>query len=417
MLKKELAEVELPTEAEAGELQKLRDKYFDDIFTERLYGYLGPESQIALSRSAVYGVPVTMEGLRAVAGETLEGVEAFANEWKDRAFAYQETGKALWSVYGLLRGWLLAKLSPEERKSAHRAAGDFMAKIRQQKRTGELGLYWVDCSIEAQAQYLNAEEFERAREENDKISGSFLIQGLYHGVRLLNEELLVYEEHPLPMNRIAWAYSKQGDFNEAREWYQKSLDASGNRPKEAWMAWNGLGTSDLLQGYYQDAEDKFQKSLVITQQIGDKKGEACVLHNLATIELNQGQYDAAREKFEKAMEIKQQIEDWFGIDETLHQLATIDLNQGQYDAAREKFESSIKISQRIGNRAGEAGNWHQLAIIDTEQRQYQAAKEKFEKAMEIRVQIGDRAGEAYTWHALASIELGSRTVQCGQREV
>ena len=74
LLKAELAKVELPTGTEPGELQKLRDKYFGDIFTERLYGYLSPESQKALCRSAVYGVPVTLEGLAAVAGEPLDSV-------------------------------------------------------------------------------------------------------------------------------------------------------------------------------------------------------------------------------------------------------------------------------------------------------------------------------------------------------
>jgi CHAT domain/AAA ATPase domain len=52
-LKAELARVELPADTGPGELQKLRDKYFGDIFAERLYGYLTPESQKALCRSAV----------------------------------------------------------------------------------------------------------------------------------------------------------------------------------------------------------------------------------------------------------------------------------------------------------------------------------------------------------------------------
>ena len=112
-----------------------------DIFTERLYGYLSPESQKALCRSAVYGVPVTLEGLAAVAGEPLDSVRAFARSWQDRAFAYQETGKSkepLWIVYGLLRGWLLAKLSPEERKDAHKAAGDFLVEMDQQELRASL---------------------------------------------------------------------------------------------------------------------------------------------------------------------------------------------------------------------------------------------------------------------------------------
>ncbi len=126
-----------------------------------------PESQKALCRSAVYGVPVTLEGLAAVAGEPLDDVRAFARSWQDRAFAYQETGRSkepLWIVYGLLRGWLLAKLSPEERKDAHKAAGDFLVEMDRQDRESELGLSWVDCLMEARSQYLQAKELELARE-------------------------------------------------------------------------------------------------------------------------------------------------------------------------------------------------------------------------------------------------------------
>ena len=68
LLKAELAKVELPTGTEPGELQKLRDKYFGDIFTERLYGYLSPESQKALCRSAVYGVFVTLQAWQLSSG-------------------------------------------------------------------------------------------------------------------------------------------------------------------------------------------------------------------------------------------------------------------------------------------------------------------------------------------------------------
>ncbi len=41
-LKEELAHAELPAETEPGELQRLQDKYFGEIFAERLYGYLSP---------------------------------------------------------------------------------------------------------------------------------------------------------------------------------------------------------------------------------------------------------------------------------------------------------------------------------------------------------------------------------------
>ena len=350
-------------DAEAGELQKIRDKYFDDIFTERLYGYLSPESQIALSRSAVYGVPVTLEGLAAAAGVAPDVVAVFAKDWEDRTFAYRDTEKSLWSIYGLLRWWLMAKISSEERMTAHKAAGDFLNEIHLQKREGEQDLNWLDCLMEARAQYLQAKEYGQARKINDIISIRFERYGIYEEVVQLNQEMLGYEEHPLPMNRIAMVYECRGHLREAREWYQRSLDASADKTAEAGMAWNGLAGIDYQQGNYKDAQDKYQKSLAIASLIGNKQGEATVLHNLAMIDLILSKQDEALKKFQTSLELGQEIGDRRNEAAILHGLAIIDLRLSKYDLAIEKFQTSLKINQEIGDREGEAATFYQLGLL------------------------------------------------------
>ncbi|MFA6373927.1 MAG: CHAT domain-containing protein, partial [Methanothrix sp.] len=309
LLNAELAKVELPVGTEPGELQKLRDKYFADIFTERLYGYLSPESQQALCRSAVYSVPVTLEGLAAVAGEPLDKVQAFARSWQDRAFAYQETGKSketLWIVYGLLRGWLLARLSPDEQKVAHKAAGDFLVEMKQQDRERELGLSWVDCLMEARSQYLQAKELELARSVTNRLSGFLAASGFYDGVRQLNAELLNYENHPSPMSWMASTYVHQGEYDSARIWYQRCLDASaGTNQREVARALHGMATIDLYKDEYEAARESFMMAMKIFQQIGDRASEAATWNNLASIDVHKGEYEAARESFRKAMKIIQ----------------------------------------------------------------------------------------------------------------
>jgi len=332
-LKKQLEAVKVPSGLEKGELQKILDEYCEDIFTSRLYGYLSPESRKTLSRAAVYGVAVNLEGLAAVTGEPAETLRGFARGWQDRAFAYPETERAaseLWAVYGLLRGWLLAQLGPEDRKAAHKKAGDFLRDLDKQDREGELGLTWVDCLLEARSQYLQAEDYEQAREVTARVSGFFTRSGLYDGVRQLNAELLRHEEHPSPMSWIGRAYLDQADYPEAEVWYRRSLDAAGDSmPDEAVLALHSLATIDVRRGEYEDARQKFETALKMRQQIGDRAGEAA----------------------------------------TWHQLATIDLNRGEYEDARQKFETALKIMQQIGDRAGEAAAFFQLGHLAAEQGQ------------------------------------------------
>jgi tetratricopeptide (TPR) repeat protein len=184
--------------------------------------------------------------------------------------------------------------------------------------------------MEARSQFLQAKEFELARTVTDRLSGFLVRSGFYDGARQLNMELLNYEKHPSPMSWIARTYSGQGDYDSARTWYQKSIDASaGLNQEEVGVALQGLATIDVYKGDYDAAREKFEKSMKIMQQIGDRAGEAQTWHNLASIDLNKGDYDAAREKFEKSMKIKQQIGNRAGEAATFYQLGFLAREQGR----------------------------------------------------------------------------------------
>jgi len=421
VLENELKNITLPSDVKSSELQKLKDKYFADIITERLFGHLSPRSQKALCRSAVYGVPVTLDGLMAVSQEPSNDMQEFVQNWQDRAFAYQDTEKSkepLWIVYGLLRSWLLAKLSLEERKQAYKAAGDFLVEMEKQNRLVGLGLSWVDCMMEARSAYLQAQSLGQARDVTDRLSFVFTRSGFYDGVRSLNSKLLEFETLPSPMSWIARTYLHQGDYSSAQSWYRRCLAASsGSNTQEGALALHGLAMIDLNEGDYASALDNFKESLKIFQQLGDRASEASTWHALATIDFNNGDYASAFEKYEKSLKIQQQLGDRTGEASTWHALATIDLNEGDYASALEKYEKSLKMRQQLGDRAGEASTWHALATIDLNEGDYASALEKYEKSLKILEQIGDRAGEAATFHQLGFLSWRGGHAEEGLRLV
>jgi tetratricopeptide (TPR) repeat protein/CHAT domain-containing protein len=406
-LRIELQTVKLTANATAGVLQRERDEYCETIFTARLYGYLSAESQAALSRAAVYSVAVNVEGLAAVTGVSIDGVRGFLREWQNYALAYPDTERGaddLWSVYGLLRGWLLSRLSDEERRTTHRTAGDFLYDMVKQNRASELGMNWVECLIEARAQYLDAGEFALAREATDHISLSLLRQGLYKDLESINREMLTYEAHSGPMNWIGRAYSACSDYPEAREWFQKSLTAAGDDiSEEALIALDGLASIDLNVGDYDAARDKLNKLLEMGQQIGDGEGEALAWHELAVIDMKAGDYDAARDKLNTALTMRQQTGDRAGEAATWHNLATIDSKVGDYDAARDKFQKALAIARQVGDRGSEAMILHNLASIDLRVGDYDAARDKSQNSLAFKQQIGDRVGEAATFYQLGIV--------------
>ncbi len=340
-----------------SKLQQARDKYCEDIFTSRLFSYLKPDSQKALCSMAVYRIPVNMAGIRAVTGEPEDKLQRFVREWQDYALAYPEG--ELWIVYGLLRNWLLDKVSHDDRRAAHKAAGDFLIELIENNPS-------LDVALEARSQCILAEDYENAVYITERISSVYRLEGLYIEIQQLNEELLKYYEHPRILNQIAWSYLDRSSYEDARKWYQRMLDAAKGIDGETATALHGLATIDLNQGEYEAARNGFMKVLEIEQQIGDRAGEADTLHQLATIDVYQGDYDAARNGFSKALEIRQQIGDRAGEAQTLHNLASIDVYQGKYDAARNGFSKALEIEQQIGDRAGEASTWYQLGMLAAE---------------------------------------------------
>ena len=285
-LRQALTVVHLPAEAEPTVLAEMRDRYCEQIFAPRLYSHLPTESQRALSRAAVYDVSVNLEALAAVTGEATDKLRQLTREWQAYALASPEhkpEAGELWTVYGLLRGWLLTpeRLSLDERRATHRAAGDSLRDFEQQNREGELGLSWADCLIEARAQYLAAAAYEEARSLTNRISGFLARQGLHADLVRLNQQLLDYEEHPRPMSWIGRSYLDRGDYATAREWYQRSRAAAADgMPEETATAWHGLASIDLAQDNYAAARDQFTQALTIRQQIGDRYGEATTWYQL-----------------------------------------------------------------------------------------------------------------------------------------
>jgi tetratricopeptide (TPR) repeat protein len=360
-LRRELAAVKLPAEAKPGVLRKERDRYCEKIFTARLYGYLSAKSSRALSRAAVYGVPVNLAGLAAVTGEPVETLRGFTRQWQDYALAYPlpspdvgrgAGGEGLWQVPGLLRGWLLApeRLSPDERRAAHKAAGDFLRDLVEKDRTAELGLHPLQADLEARAQYLAAGDREQARAVTDRISGFLVLQGLYDGVVRLNRELLECEEHPGPMNWIGQAYYHRGNYDEARGWFERLMTAAGEEMlAEKALAWHQLASIDLNVGDYGAAREKFQKALAMLQQLGDRAGEAATWHQLATIDVHQGDYGAAREKFQKALAMLQQLGDRAGEAATFAQLGILAAQLGRSEAGLRLVTLSAMLLQSLGH--------------------------------------------------------------------
>ena len=145
-------------------------------------------------------------------------------------------------------------------------------------------------------------------------------------------------------------------------------------------------------GQYTKAEEYLHKALVISKEIGEKKGEAFVYGNLGTLFKYVGQYALAEEYLREALTIRREIGDKEGEASTYGNLGTVFQSVGQYTKAEEYLQKALVIRKEIGDKKGEASAYGNLGAVFHSFGQYTKAEEYLQKAVTIKEEIGDKRG-------------------------
>ena len=133
-----------------------------------------------------------------------------------------------------------------------------------------------------------------------------------------------------------------------------------------------------MLGQYDKAKEYFQKGLVITTEIGDRKGEEIDYGSLGIVFKSLGQYNKAKQHLQKALVITTEIDDRKGEASCYGNLGTIFRLFGQHDKAE------------IGDKQGEAADLANLGIMSRTVGDFEASEVCLEKALSISRDIGDR---------------------------
>jgi tetratricopeptide (TPR) repeat protein len=103
----------------------------------------------------------------------------------------------------------------------------------------------------------------------------------------------------------------------------------------------------------------YEKSLAITESIGDIKGQAATLQNLAALKADRGDIAGAIALFEKSLAIKESIGNLQGKAMTLQWLGWLAATeQGDFETGLNYLEQSLEILQHI--QSPEAENVREL---------------------------------------------------------
>ena len=170
-------------------------------------------------------------------------------------------------------------------------------------------------------------------------------------------------------------------------------------------ALNTQGASFWVKGDYQSAIELYKKSLLIDEEIGNKKGIGTSLNNIGAVYSEQGQSILALDFFRKSLKIREEIGHKIGIGTCLLNIGIIYSDQGNQTGALEFYKKSLKIFQEINYKQGIASVHGNIGEIYRLLGKHTLALEYCQQSIQLHTEINDRQGIAFYLNIIGEIYL------------
>lgn len=204
-----------------------------------------------------------------------------------------------------------------------------------------------------------------------------------------------------------------GELDTAQEHYEKSKaigEDLGYRRGLA-VSYHHLGMVAEQRSRYKEAWDCYRKSLALLEELGDRQLLGASYHQFGNLAYKEGSYDQALRTYRKSLAIKEEIRDQKGMAVSYHQLGTLALKTGRYQDAANWYGKSLAIDEELGNRTGVAANYSQLGRLAQEAGRFEEALSWYSKSLEISEDLGHGLGIGLT-----SGQVGDLLTETGRAE-
>jgi tetratricopeptide (TPR) repeat protein len=211
------------------------------------------------------------------------------------------------------------------------------------------------------------EERYEKRFQIPRVTGSKVIKISYAQPKDMVARL-DYESLSSSLHQVGFCLSSQGQYDEARVWYQRAVDAAQQGDLDGCVDFESLGRSLHQVGFCLSSTRRYDEALpwyvraFESAQRGDMLGRVdyeslgSSLHQVGFCLSNLGQYEEARPWYERAVEAKRQGDvhgkvDHQSLGRSLHQVGLCLSVLGQYEEARPWYEQAV-TSKEMGNSNG-----------------------------------------------------------------
>ncbi|CAF1260068.1 unnamed protein product [Adineta steineri] len=213
----------------------------------------------------------------------------------------------------------------------------------------------------------------------------------------LLEQISDEGEKEIYYNQLGIIHWKQGDYDQAIEYYEKVLEIREktlplNHPSLV-TSYNDIGNVYTYVGAYSKALSVYEKALEINEKTlpSNHPDSASSYNNIGRMHNSMGEYAKAVSSHEKALEIREKILPLNHPDlaTSYSNIGLVYDNMGEYSKALSFNEKALEIKQKTlpSNHPDLATSYNNIGLVYDHMGEYSKALSFYEKALEIREKI------------------------------
>lgn len=183
------------------------------------------------------------------------------------------------------------------------------------------------------------------------------------------------------------------------------LDRGLGRTADAARADTLAGIALRRLGRLDDAEAAHRRALAAYVEIGDRSGQAAVLHNLGALLFGRSRLDEAVSQYEQSIGIRRAIGEVDATASTLNNLATIHGQRGDLDKALDSHREALAIAEASGNEVDRAYSTLGLGSQSFALGELQESIAYLSDAARLFEALGDRSGLGFARQTLGVVYL------------
>jgi adenylate cyclase len=194
------------------------------------------------------------------------------------------------------------------------------------------------------------------------------------------------------LKALGWVDCINGDYDSALERYNRSMALHQELDDRDGVAsvTNVIGILYYRIGNYANALEHFLRAQALFELLGDRDSAASSIGNIGNVYHSTGDYPSALEYYKRALAQFEEAKDRSGVALFTGNLGSVYHSTGEHALALDHYRRALAEYEELGNRAGVAAFIGNLGDVASTSGDQSLALDHYQRALAVHEELGDR---------------------------